>query len=165
MNRARIVFAATLVGAGLAAGVAFGQQSPSDFPPLKPILAGRHIVPPVRGEAEVEFVEGAPKRDKDLVVEKIEVKNISPAPIARLTIDETLYDKGGQVVSGGKGSINGLLQPNEIQTITIEMPYAANVNRNAFNFSHANGSVKPHRVNKFETPESAEKDAGKTKKK
>jgi hypothetical protein len=160
MNRARIVVAATLVGAGLAAGGASAQSQTSSLPPLQPILAGRKITPPVKGDADVEFMEKTPKRDKDLIIQQIDVKNVSSGPIARLTIDETLYDKGGAVVSGGKGTIQGLLQPGEVQTITIEIPYNKNVNSNKYNFSHANGNVKPKRVAKLTagTAASAEKE-------
>jgi len=150
MNRARIVVAATLVGAGLAAGGAFAQQAqPSSQAPLTPILGGRKIVAPMRGDADVDFMEKTPKRDKDLIVQQIDVKNTSSAPIARLSIDETLYDKAGAVVSGGRGTIQGLLQPGEIQTVTIEIPYNKNVNSNKYNFTHANGNIKPHRVAKM----------------
>ena len=42
--------------------------------------------------------------------------------------------------------INGLLQPGEIQTITIETPYNPKMNSNNWNFAHANGTVKPAKV-------------------
>jgi hypothetical protein len=159
MNRVRIVFAATVVvGAGLAAGAAFAQTAAGSQAPLQPILAGKKIVSPLRGEAEVEFTEKKPTREKGLVVQEIEVKNVSKQPIARLTIDETWYDKAGAVVGGGKGAINGLLQPNEIQTVKIEMPFNANVNSNKYNFSHANGTVKPRRVAKLSEGESTTTD-------
>ena len=48
----------------------------------------------------------------------------SAAPIPQLTIDETWYDKANNVIGGGKGVINGLLQPGEVQTIEIRTPVA-----------------------------------------
>ena len=42
--------------------------------------------------------------------------------------------------------INGLLQPGEIQTIIIDTPFNAKMNSNSWNFSHANGTVKPQKV-------------------
>jgi hypothetical protein len=149
MTRARFVCAATFVGAALVAGTALAQAT---APPLTPILGGRKLTPPLRGQAEVEFTQPITKRDKDSVVTKIQVKNISTGPIARLTVDETWYDgvgATGNVVAGGKGVINGLLQPGEVGTVTIETVFNAKMKASNWNFSHANGTIKPHRVAKL----------------
>jgi len=143
MTRARFALAAALVGASLAAGAATAQTT---TPPMQSVLAGKKFVPPLKGIAEVEYTKPITKRDKDMVVTRITVKNISNAPIPRLTIDETWYAKDGQMVTGGKGFINGLLQPGEVKTIEIQTPYNAKMNANNWNFSHANGQVKPHQV-------------------
>ena len=87
-----------------------------------------------------------------MVVTRITVRNASLAPVPRLTISETWYDTGGAIVTGGKGSVNGLLQPGEIQVITISTPYNAKMKSNNYNFSHANGTVKPQKVAKLEVP-------------
>ena len=157
MTRARSVFAATLVGASLVAGTALAQATPppaapATAPPLTPILAGKKLTPPLRGQAEVEFTQPASKRNGDTVVTLIQVKNISMGPIARLTVDETWYDgvgATGNVVAGGKGVINGLLQPGEVGTVRIETSFNAKMKASNWNFSHANGVVKPHRVAKL----------------
>ena len=107
MIRARFVFAATLVGASLAAGSASAQAPAA--PDFKPILAGKNFTPPVRGAADVEFTKPVTKRDGDTVVDKVEVKNVSTQPIARLTVEAIYYDKAGTVIANGKGFINGLL--------------------------------------------------------
>ena len=86
------------------------------------------------------------------------VKNTSNAPIPRLTIDETWYGKDNQIVAGGKGFINGLLQPGEIRTIEIQTPYNAKMSSNQYMFSHANGSVKPHSVKVLEDPNAPKKE-------
>src|SRR3977135_2994095 len=104
MNRARFVCAASRVGAGLAVPVL--AQTPQ-APQLTPILAGRNIKPPFKGNAAVDFAKPTRSRDKDMVIEKIQVKNMTNAPIARLTIDETWYDKGGATIGGGKGILKG----------------------------------------------------------
>jgi hypothetical protein len=145
MTRARIAFAATLAGVTFISAAAFAQTAP----PMTSVLAGKKLTPPLKGQADVDFVKPVSKREKDMVVTKIQVKNMSPAPIPRLTITETWYDKGGATVAGGKGVIAGLLQPGEVQTITIETPYNAKMSANNWNFSHANGTVKPHQVTKF----------------
>ena len=155
MTRARTALAATLVGASLAAGAAIAQTT---TPPLQSVLAGKKFVPPIKGTAEVEYTKPITKRDKDMVVTRITVKNISSAPIPRLTIDETWYAKDGQMVTGGKGFINGLLQPGEVKTIEIQTPYNAKMSSNQYMFSHANGSVKPHSVKVLEDPNAPKKE-------
>jgi hypothetical protein len=152
MNRVRIAAAATLVGTTMYAGAALAAQAttttPSSSAPLQPVLAGKKIVPPVRGEAAVEYIQPVTKAlpGQNMVQTTIKVRNISQAPIARLQITETWYDKGGAIVAGGKGVINGLLQPGEIQTIVIETPYNKAMSSNNWNFAHANGNVKPAKV-------------------
>jgi hypothetical protein len=148
MMRARYVLAATVMGASLT-GVAMFAQTPQ-APPMTPVLAGKKFTPPVKGPAEVELTKPVTKKEKDMVVTRIQVKNVSTAPIARLTVDESWYDKGGALVAGSKGVINGLLQPGEIQTIVIETQYNAKMAANQWVFSHANGTVpKPKRVDKL----------------
>jgi hypothetical protein len=151
MNRARLAFSATLIAATLATGTALAGQA-TQAPPMPSVLAGKKFTPPIKGEAIIEFTQPVTKREKDMVVTRITVRNASVGPVPRLTIQETWYDKAGAIVTGGKGSINGLLQPGEIQVITIETPYNAKMNGNQFNFSHANGSVKPAKVAKLEAP-------------
>jgi hypothetical protein len=148
---ARLTVAATLVGATLAATAAVAQTPP----PMSSVLAGKKFTPPIKGAAEVELTKPVTTKVKDMVVTKITVKNTSPGPIARLTVDESWYDAGGALVAGGKGVINGLLQPGEVQTIVIETPYSAKMKANQWVFSHANGTVpKPKRVDKL-TPGTA----------
>ena len=153
MTRARSVFAATLVGASLAVGTALAQAPPpATAPPLTPILAGKKLTPPLRGKADIEYTQPASKRNGDTVVTTIQVKNIAAGPIARLTVDETWYDgvgATGNVVAGGKGVINGLLQPGEIGTVRIETSFNAKMKASNWNFSHANGTIQPHRVAKL----------------
>ena len=162
MNRARSTFAATLVGVSLVSALLIAQTPAA--PPMTSVLAGKKLTPPIRGQAEVDFTTPVTKREKDMVITKIQVKNTSNAPIPRLTITETWYDAGGASVGGGKGAINGLLQPGEVQTIVIETPYNAKMKANNYNFSHANGAIKPHKVAKMgDEKEPAAKPASATK--
>ncbi len=162
MNRARCTFAATVVGVSFVSALLIAQTPAA--PPMTSVLAGKKLTPPIRGQAEVDFTTPVTKRDKDMVITKIQVKNTSNAPIPRLTITETWYDAGGASVGGGKGAINGLLQPGEVQTIVIETPYNAKMKSNNYNFSHANGTIKPHKVAKMgDEKEPAAKPASATK--
>lgn len=153
MNRARFAVAATLVGATLSSGVVLAQATQA--PPMTSVLAGKKFAPPVKGEALVEFTQPVTKRIKDNVETTIKVRNMSQAPIARLQITETWYSKAGAVVGGGKGVIPGLLQPGEIQSIVITTPFKAEMSSNNWNFSHANGAVKPAKVKTLDVPPAA----------
>ena len=149
MNRARLTFAATLVGASLVAAAVFAQTPQA--PPMTSILAGKKFSPAFKGQADVEFTKPATKREKDMVVTTLQVKNISTGPILRLAIDETWYDKAGGLVTGGKGVVNRL-EPGEVQTVKIETPYNSKMTANQYMFSHANGTVKTHPVKSLDPP-------------
>jgi hypothetical protein len=164
MNRARLTAAATLAGACLATG-ALAQSQP---PPMTSVLAGKKFTPPFKGQAEVDFTKPVTKNIKGMVTTTLQVKNNTNAPLLRLTVDETWYDKAGGLVTGGKGVINRL-EPGEVGTVKIETPFDAKMSANNYNFSHANGTVKPHRVEKMtgagDAKEPAAKPASAKKKK
>jgi hypothetical protein len=163
MNRARFVVAASIVGASVVGPAAQAQQTPAQpAPPMTSVLAGKKFTPPIKGLAEVQYVKSyGPKVEKGMVITEYKVKNVSNAPIPRLTIAETWYDGKGGIVTGGKGFINGLLQPNEVGTIRIETPYNTAAKQNMLNFSHANGDVKPKLVKSLDDP-NAKQPAAKT---
>jgi len=143
MNRARLIFAATLVGASL---VAVHAQTPAA--PMTSVLAGKKFTPAFKGQAELDYTKPVTKRDKDMVVTTIMVKNNAVGPLLRLTIDETWYDAGGGLVTGGKGVV-ARLEPGEVATVKIETPFNAKMKANNYNFTHANGTIKPHAVPKL----------------
>ena len=124
---------------------------------LTPVLAGKKVVPPIKGEATIDFTQPVTKAlpGKNLVQTVIKVKNSTPSPIARLMVAETWYDGAGAIIAGGRGVINGLLQPGEVQTITIETPYNSKMKSNNWNFTHANGTVKPTKVKALDAPAAA----------
>jgi hypothetical protein len=153
MNRARLPFAATLVGASLVATAVFAQTPQA--PPMTSVLAGKKFTPAFKGQADIDFTKPVTKRDKEMVVTTIMVKNSTNAPLLRLTIDETWYDKAGGLVTGGKGVVSRL-EPGEVGTVKIETPFNAKMSANNYNFSHANGTVKPHRVDKLAAGDSKE---------
>jgi hypothetical protein len=150
MNRVHFAVAATLISTTMFAGAVVAAQSTQ----LTPVLAGKKVVPPIKGEATIDFTQPVTKAlpGKNLVQTTIKVKNSTPNPIARLMVAETWYDASGAIVAGGRGVINGLLQPGEVQTITIETPYSAKMKSNNWNFTHANGTVKPTKVKALDAP-------------
>ena len=144
MNRARFTFAATLVGASFVVS-ALAQTTP---PPMTSVLAGKKFTPPFKGQAEIDYTKPSTKNEKGMVTTTIMVKNNAPGPLLRLTIDETWYDAAGGLVTGGKGVINRL-EAGEVGTIKIETPYNPKMKANNYNFTHANGTIKPHAVPKL----------------
>jgi hypothetical protein len=153
-----------LTAAAMFGGVIAAQQTPQ-APPMKSVLAGKKLTPPIRGEAMLEWTEPVTRREKDMVITRITVRNAAAAPIARLTINETWYDKAGATVTAGRGVINGLLQPGEVQTILIETPWKAGMSGFQRQFAHANGTIKQVKVKQLEAPkEAATQPAAATKK-
>jgi hypothetical protein len=158
MNRARLTFAATLVGASLVATAVFA-QNPTP-PPMTSVLAGKKFTPPFKGQADLDFSGPVTKNLKGMVTTVFQVKNNMNAPLVRLTIDETWYDAAGALVTGGKGVVNRL-EPGEVGTVTIETPFNPKMKANNYNFSHANGTIKPHKVAKLAAAGDAKEPAAK----
>jgi hypothetical protein len=153
MNRARLASAALVVGSVMYSGTVMTAQV-TQAPPMQSVLAGKKYTPPVRGEALVEYTDPVTKRlpGKDIVQTSIKLRNQSAGPIARLQIDIPWYDKAGNVVTTGRGVINGLFQPGEIQTLVVDTPYKPTMVSNNYVFKHANGTVKPAKVKTLEAP-------------
>ena len=152
MNRARFAIIAALAAATVTVTGSdlLAQNPPPKAPEFKSILANRKVEPPIKGQAELDFMQPVTKRNGDVVTTMIRVKNTSSGPIARLTIAETWFDKGGAIVANGQGSLEKMLEPGAVETVTIQTPWNAKMNGNSWNFSHANGNVKPRRVPKID---------------
>jgi hypothetical protein len=168
MNRARIVVAATLASASLVGASVLGQTAQA--PEMKSVLAGKKFTPPIKGAADIDYVKSPTRREGTTLITKITVKNTSTAPIPRLRVAETWYDKDGNMIPGGDAVINGFLQPGEIATMEIRTPVNSKMAQSMMQFSHANGTVpKPHPVKSLDAPvagkEPATKTASATKKK
>jgi hypothetical protein len=158
--KVRSAVAATVLGMAV---VVAGVSAQTQAPPMQSILAGKKLTPPVKGQADVDFTQPKTKKVGADVVTSIQVKNMSPAPIARLKIIETWFDKSNNTIPGGEGFINGLLQPGEVATIEIHTPYSDKLKSNSWNFVHANGTVKPHKVASLDAKEAAAKPASDSK--
>ena len=75
MNRARFVLAATLAGSSLVGVSVFAQTPPpAQTPPapeMKSVLAGKKFTPPVKGDAQIDYVKTPTKREGTTLVTKI----------------------------------------------------------------------------------------------
>ncbi len=144
LNRAFLALMFTLVLVGGAAA-AFAQQPAGQAPP-KAVW-----INPLRGTAEIQYVDSPVKVDKEGYVVKIfQVKNVSSGPIARLKIEQFWWDKSNNPVPGDAQFLKKPLMPGEVATIELKTPKNANMFRDNYKFSHQYGDVKVKRVAKFE---------------
>jgi hypothetical protein len=131
-------------------------------PEMKPILAGKKVEQAFKGQAEIEFVSSS-RKEGDIVVTTMKVKNLSAGPIGRLKVEETWFDKAQSPVATSQGVLDKMLEPGAVETLTIQTPWTAKMNGNSWQFSHANGTVKPHKVTKLDEPKGAAKAPAKKK--
>lgn len=116
--------------------------------PPSPELIRARMRPPVKGTAYVEVIKGQSKAFGKEIRNTHKVKNISPAPIVGLRIDEYFY-VGQKEASIGSGKLRTALAPGEIAEVTTAAELKPGINASQLMFSHANGQVKPTSVKKF----------------
>ncbi|MGH9255019.1 MAG: hypothetical protein ACRD3C_10665 [Vicinamibacterales bacterium] len=156
MNRQKLVLL-TVVGAlALTTGSAAGQapKPATAAPPAQGAPAEKpRLVAPVRGVAQIGYTKPAVKRGKvggkDFVITTMQIKNMAIGPIAGLKVDDFWYDKGGNPLPSDSYRHPRPLQPGEVITVTLETPADPRMNRNQWQFSHANGEIKPVLVAKM----------------
>lgn len=110
------------------------------------------MVAPVRGEAHVDITKPDTKLVKGEVVTTIRVRNMASAPIAGFKVEENWYDKGGAPVGGDVYRHQRPFQPGEVIVVTLKTPKLPALNRNQYQFSHANGVIKTKVVPKLDAP-------------
>ena len=133
-----IVAMTTVMGAGASFA---GQAAPA-----------KKLIAPVRGDANVEITKPDTKIVGNDVVTVIRVKNMANAPIAGFKIEENWY-KGGDAIGGDVYRHRQPLQAGEVIQITLRTPRSRVVGRtNQYQFSHANGIIKPKPVAKLDVP-------------
>ena len=137
---------AFLLVVGAAAGQAGQGTPPATAPAAQTPGAKPRLVPPVRGEAPLGYTKPVVKAGKvdgkDFIITTIRVKNLATGSIAGLKVDEFWYDKAGDPVTGDTFRHPKPLQPGEVITVTLETPRNPKMDRNQYNFSHANGTIK-----------------------
>jgi hypothetical protein len=116
-----------------------------------PPAAPAKFVAPIRGQAELGFLKPVTKRERNGdIVTVIKVKNLSTTgAIAGLKVDEYWYDKAGDPVSGDTFRYRKPLLPGEVIDVTLRTPHNPKMDRNSYNFTHANGTIKTKQMPKF----------------
>ena len=127
------------VAAALLAPVSTSLQAQTPAPVLK------KSAPPLRGTAELGFVQTA-KLDGNNIVTIFQVKNMSATnSIVGLQISEFWYDKAGNPLqgTGDRQRLRAPLQPLDIATITLTSPKVPGMTTPQYKFEQNNGTVKP----------------------
>ena len=130
----------------LFAPVAFAQT------PAPPAQAPRKLISPFRGDATVEYTAAVTKRSGANIVTTMTLKNTSPGPLAGFRLEESWADKSGNLAGGDIYRHPRPWMPGEVINVTLTTPFNARMQRNSYNFVHANGTVKPKLVPKIEVP-------------
>ena len=126
-------------GAVLLVAVAAGAEQ---APP-----APAKFVPPIRGVAELGILPPVTKRVGKEVVTVIKIKNLSTSgSIAGLKVDEFWYNKAGDPITGDSFRYRKPLLPGEVIEVTLRTPVDPKMDRNSYNFTHANGNIKTKRM-------------------
>ena len=142
MMRVGSLLLAITVGVGLATSAGVAAQD-----------APRKLVAPVRGDATVEVTPPDTKIVGNDVVTTMRVKNTSTGPIAGFKVQENWFNKNNEALSGDEYRHPRPLQVNEVIQIKLTVPRSRVVGaRNQYQFSHANGAIKPKSVKTLEMP-------------
>ena len=132
-----------LTGGLLLAGGAASAQAPAPAPATK-------LISPVRGEAELGYLKPVTKREGNMIVTTIKIKNLASAPIAGLKVDEFWYDKAGDPVTGAQPfRYRKPLMPGEVIDVVLKVPTNPKMNSNQYKFEHANGTIKATKLPKL----------------
>jgi hypothetical protein len=150
MTRCTCVAALSVAVVGtvlLTAGSAFA-QAPAAPAPAAP--SGTKLISPVRGQAEIGFLQPVTKREGNMIVTTIKIKNLASAPIAGLKVDEFWYDKAGDPVTGAQPfRYRKPLMPGEVIDVVLKVPTNPKMNSNQYKFEHANGTIKATKLPKL----------------
>jgi hypothetical protein len=112
----------------------------------------KKFVPPVKGVAEIGYLKPVVKVDQKTneVVTTIKIKNMSLGSIAGLRVDEFWYDKAGNMLPGDSERQRQPLNPGEVIVVELRTPKNPKMDRNSYQFSHANGQIKAKVLTKIE---------------
>jgi hypothetical protein len=149
MNRAALAAVAAVAvwtgAAGAPALAAQGTQGSGQQAPARP-----KFVRPVKGVAEIGYLKPVVKVEGNEVVTTIKIKNLSNGAIAGLRVDEFWYDKAGTMLPGDTQRVRQPILPGEVVTIILRTPKNPKMDRNTYQFSHANGTIKAKILPKLE---------------
>ena len=110
------------------------------------------FVAPIRGIAEVAYLTPDTEVIDGEVVTRIRIQNRATGAIAGLKVDEFWYDANGDPLGGDSQRVRQPLLVGEITEIELRIPRSSRMNRNSFQFSHANGEIEATQVDELPDP-------------
>lgn len=150
-RRSACVAAACLVAASLPSAAFAQAQKPAPAAPTAASPAApAKFIPPVKGQATIEFTQAKPQRVKGEIVTKFKLRNTSKGAIALLTVDELWYNTKRELASNGTYKHRAHLQPGEVIEFEIKSPEKPDLYSNNLVFRHANGTIDAKRVPKVQ---------------
>ena len=154
MNRSAFTSAAVLLCSFALATSALAQAAKPAADQAKPSgtapAATAKWVPPIKGTAKIQVINGTPKKVGTDIVTVTKVKNISDGPIALLRMDELWYNSKSEQVTGDSFVLRRPFQPGEVIEITTKSPMKPDVKSSQYMFSHANGKIEAKSVKSFD---------------
>jgi hypothetical protein len=162
MNRPAFASAVAILLTAVAASPIFAQAKQA-APPAKtataapttaaPATPGKWV-PPVKGLATIQIIQGPSKPVGKEIVTTVKVKNTSTGSINLLRADQEWFDKGDgkkrNLVTSATAMYRKPFLPGEIIDLELRAPLLGNPDLNRIIFSHANGKVDVKPVKKFE---------------
>ena len=162
MNRFAFASAVAFLSCTVPAASSFAQAKQA-APPAKAVAAAPTTpapaapakwVPPIKGVATIQIVQGPAKVVGKEIVTTIKIKNMSTGSINLLKADQEWYDKGDgkkrNMVTTATAMYRKPFLPGEIIELELRAPKIGNPDINRIIFSHANGKVDPKVVKAFE---------------
>jgi hypothetical protein len=149
----RAFLALAVIGVFMAGTLAVAQTKPAGTPAAPATTAQQPTkwVNPIRGTADIQIIAPKVVVKGNEVITTIQVKNTCGQPIAGLQVEQYWWDKAGNPVPGGdRQRLKKILMPGEVITITLTSEKDKTMNRDNYQFSHANGQIKVKTVKKFE---------------
>ncbi|MGE3840488.1 MAG: hypothetical protein AB7I50_02760 [Vicinamibacterales bacterium] len=137
------IVAAAATWMSIVGGAPASAQAPAAAP------ARPRLVAPIKGVAEIGFLKPVVKVVGNEVVTTMKIKNLSTGAIAGLKIDEFWYDTAGNMLPGDSERVRQPLQPGQVIDVELRTPKNANMKSNNYQFSHANGTIKPKVLDKL----------------
>ncbi len=152
MKRFAFAAAAGCLFCALIATPASPQTKPAQTKPAAPAQTPADPakwVPPVKGQAYVEVIQGKSRRVGNEIQTTLKVKNISKGSIALMQVEEFWYNTKRDIVSNDRYVHKKLLNPGEIVEFTMHSAAKQDLYTNMYTFKHANGSIDIKKVTKF----------------
>ena len=120
-------------------------------------LAGRlggdvTLVPTVRGLAEISYTQPQARREQDLIITSMRVKNVSENAIAGFRVDEFWFDAAGNTVTGDTFRIRAPFLAGQVLDVELRVPRDPAMDRSNYEFTHQNGDIKAVLADEIEAP-------------